>query len=234
MDIHFIAQAFPVILSAVPMTLFLTVVSTLLGLLLGFFIALARIYHVPVLEKLAVVFVSFIRGTPLLVQIYIAYYALPYIVYDIFLKLGHPIVMKDIPALLYAVVAFTFDAAAYLSETIRSSLESVDAGQMEAAYSVGMTRLQGMQRIVVPQALIVAIPNFGNLFLGFLKGTSLAFMISIKEIMAVSVIEASLSYDYIDAYLIASLIYLVIGIALERAFKQVEKKLQHFKAEVNV
>lgn len=234
MNLHFIAQAFPVILSAVPMTLFLTLASTLLGLVLGFFIALARIYHVPFFEKLGILFVSFIRGTPLLVQIYIAYYSLPYLVYDAFCRLGHPIVMKDIPALLYAVVAFTFNAAAYLSETIRSSLESVDTGQMEAAYSVGMSRLQGLRRVVVPQALVVAIPNFGNLFLGFLKGTSLAFMISIKEIMAVSVIEASLSYDYIDAYLIASVLYLVIGIAIERGFKLMGKKQKRYRTEVNV
>lgn len=232
MNFAFIGQAFPIILSAVPMTLFLTLVSTAVGLVLGFLIALTRIYNVPVLRRISIIFVSFVRGTPLLVQIYISYYALPYLIYELCQKLGYSIAMKDIPAILCALFAFSLNAAAYLSETIRSAVVAVDPGQMEAAYSVGMTRLQGMREIVVPQALVVAIPNFGNMFLGFLKGTSLAFMISIKEVMSVSVIEASVGYDYIESYLMASLIYLVIGFAFERVFMRIENNLKKYKTGV--
>lgn len=234
MDFVFIKEAFPIILAAVPMTLFLSLSSTLIGLIIGLLIALTRIYEIPVLRKISIIFVSFVRGTPLLVQIYLAYYAFPYIVYEIGRGFGCDVSIKNIPALIYAIVAFSFNAAAYLSEAIRSALQSVNSGQMEAAYSVGMTTTEGMKRIIIPQALIVAIPNLENLFLGFIKGTSLAFMISIKEVMAVAVIEASIGYNYIEAYLLASIIYLVIGFIFERLFKLVENNLKKYKAGVTL
>jgi L-cystine transport system permease protein len=231
-DFNFVKEAFPIILMAVPMTLFLAVTSMLIGLVIGLIIALIRIYKVPVLRRIAEIYVSFIRGTPLVVQIYLAYYALPYEIVKIANDWGAGWTEKSLPSTLYAIVAFSLNASGYLSEAIRSALESVDAGQMEAAYSIGMTRMQGMIRIVIPQALIVALPNFGNLFLGLIKGTSIAFMISVREIMAVSVIEASVGYDFVETYLMAAIIYLAICFIFERLFKVIESNLKAHRAEI--
>jgi L-cystine transport system permease protein len=233
-DIGFTIRAFPKILAAVPMTLFLTVVSMALGLIVGFIIALTRIYRVPVLQQISVAYVSLVRGTPLVVNIYIAYFGIPDLLYFLSQRYGWHINVQNIPALVYAIVAFTIDTSAYLSETIRSALGAVDSGQFEASYSIGMTKFQAYKRIIIPQALVIAIPSFGNLLLGLIKGTSLAFTISVMELMAVAKIQADIAYNYIEVYLIVSVIYWAICFTFEKIFSRIENKLNRFKVEVRL
>lgn len=230
----FAIKQFPVMLKAVPVTLLIAVISMLLGLIFGFLIAVCRIYRIPVLNKLSVLYVSFIRGTPILVQIYVIFYGIPLLLDFINIKMGWKLQSESISPLVYAVTAFTINTAAYQSEIIRSALNSTDAGQMEAAYSVGMTTSQGLIRIIIPQALIVALPNFGNTFIGLIKGTSLAFSVKVIEIMAVAKIVAGEGYRFLEMYLDAAIIYWVICFTLEKLLAILEKRLRRYESKMNL
>ena len=141
---EFMVRAIPEILKALPMTLNIAIVTMIFSLILSFFIALVRINKIPVLTRLATIYVSFIRGTPLLVQIYLAYYGLPKILDYIHLKYGFNIDVTNIPAIVFVYVAFILNVSGYLSETFRAAIQSVDKGQVEAALSIGMTKWQAM------------------------------------------------------------------------------------------
>ncbi|GAA3402444.1 amino acid ABC transporter permease [Paenibacillus hodogayensis] len=233
-SLAFALKQFPQLLKALPVTLLITVVSMAVGLALGTAIALCRMYRVPVLGQLAHVYVSFIRGTPLLVQIYVLFYGTPVLLDWLESQWGWPLPADGVPPLLYACFALSINTAAYQSEIIRSALGAVDSGQMEAAYSVGMSTRQALLRIVIPQALVSALPNFGNTFIGLVKGTSLAFSVKVVEIMAVAKIEAGDGYRYLEMYLNASILYWIICFGFERAFSVMEKRLsRHERAPVH-
>ena len=166
-------------------------VSISLALPLALATALVRIYRVPFLRQAAAVYVSFARGTPLLVQIYLAYYGLPKVLNHLGDRHGWSIDVSSIPAIAFIYLAFTLNVGAYASETIRASIEAIDKGQMEAALSVGMTRWQGMRRIVLPQAFTIALPSLGNTVIALLKDTSLAFLLSVVELMGEAKIQAA-------------------------------------------
>ncbi|BBI33307.1 amino acid ABC transporter permease [Cohnella abietis] len=229
-DIDFAIKSLPKIISGIPMTLLISVFAIMFGLMIGFLVTLCQMYKVPVLNRISMIYVSFIRGTPLLVQIYVTYYSLPMVIDWAGMKLGLNISSADLPPLAFALTAFTFYSGAYLSETIRSSLGSVDNGQMEAAYSVGLTTGQAFRRIIIPQAFVVAIPNIGNIFLGLIKGTSLAFTVMIIEVLSNAKIVAADGYRYMEAYVDAAIVYWVLCIFFERLFVWLEKRSGRFKA----
>jgi L-cystine transport system permease protein len=228
-DIQFAIQSLPKIISGVPMTLLIAVISLLFGLVIGFFVTLCRLYKVPVLNRLAMIYVSFIRGTPLLVQIYVIYYSLPMVFDWVMMKLGLNTTSANLPPLAFALAAFTIYSGAYLSEMIRSALSSVDPGQMEAAYSIGLTTGQSFRRIVIPQAIVVALPSMGNIFLSLVKGTSLAFTIMVMEVLAKAKIAAADGYRYMEAYVDAAIIYWVLCILFEKLFVWLEKRAGRYR-----
>lgn len=229
-DISFAIKSLPHIVAGIPMTLLISVFSILLGLVIGFLVTLCRMYKVPVLSQLGAVYVSFIRGTPLIVQIYVIYYALPMLFDWAGLKLGLPVSSADLPPLAFALTAFTIYSGAYLSETIRSSLSAVDAGQMEAAYSVGLTTWQGFRRIIIPQAFVIALPSIGNNFLGLVKGTSLAFSVMVIEVMSKAKVAAADGYRYMEAYVDAAIVYWALCILFEKLFAWLEKRSGRFRS----
>jgi len=232
-DLQFALATFPKILTGVPMTLFITLFSVSFGLYIGLLIAVCRIRQIPILKNIAAVYVSFIRGTPILIQLYIVFYGLPEFLTYLNQSQGMAISAEGLPHIIIALVAFTMNASAYLSENIRSALNSVNKGQMEAAYSVGMTTVQGLWRIVIPQALIVALPNFSNVFLEITKDTSLAFSVMIVEIMAKATVEASSGYKYLETYLDAAIIYFVVCYIFGHIFVLLEKRVKKYQ-EVNL
>ncbi|MDD3224833.1 MAG: amino acid ABC transporter permease [Clostridium sp.] len=227
-DFKFAIDSFPKILTGVPMTLFITIFSILIGLVVGLIISIIKIKKVPVLSQIAAVYVSFIRGTPILVQLYVVFYGLPELL-TYLNQSGMHVSPKGIPNVAIALIAFTFNASAYLSENIRSALMSVNKGQYEAGYSVGMTELQCLRRIIIPQALVVAVPNFSNIFLEITKDTSLAFTVMITEIMAQASIQASNGYKYLEAYVDAAIIYFIVCFIFGKLFDAVENKLKRYK-----
>lgn len=210
LNLSFMLRALGLALGAVPVTLNIVLVSLAFALPLGFFMALARIYRVKVLGELSGFYISFIRGTPVVLQILIVYSLLPSLLNAGVTRLGLGIKVFDLNPILYAYVVFTINSSAGLSEVFRSALLTVDKGQLEAALAAGLSPVQAFRRIVIPQALIAALPNLCNLTVGLIKSSSLAFMMTVKDITAAAKIAASYGYNYIEAYLDIFLVYILI------------------------
>ena len=200
------------LLAGFKMTIPLTVISFSIGLVIALFTALVQTAKVPVLRKLARFYVWIIRGTPMIVQLFVVYFGLPNI--GILLS-----------AFASAVLVFSVSVGAYCSETVRAAIESVPVGQMEAGYCVGMNYWQIMYRIVIPQALRTAFPPLSNSLIGLVKDTSLAYSISIVEIMATAQRIATRTYDYFLLYIEAAFVYLIFCTVLQWMQRYLEGKL---------
>ena len=224
-DFGLIFTQIPTLLAYLPVTLFITIFSMLLGVILGLIIAIVKMNKIPVLTQIAAVFVSFIRGTPLLVQLYLSFYGIPILLRYINYFYDTNFNMNGLPPMLFVLIAFSFNEAAYNSETIRAALQSVNKGQIEAAQSLGMTYGQLLRRIVIPEAFIVALPNLGNTLIGLLKGTSLAFVCSVTEMTGRGKTLAGHSYRYFEVYISLALIYWALTILIELLVKYLEKRL---------
>ena len=224
MNFTFIKEALPQVLTAIPVTLEMALLATLAGWILGILIAVARRNKIPVVSQICAVFVSFIRGVPMVILLYVAYYALPMMIYS-----ATGVDTTSIPAIWYAIVALSLDQAAYSSEVFRAALDSVNRGQQEAAWSVGMTTWQAMRRIVFPQALAVALPNLSGLFVGIIKGTSLAYYVGVYEITATANLLANPGLNFIEAYVITTVIYELISFICNRLFHTAETRLNRFR-----
>lgn len=223
LDFNYMLESFPKILSGAPVSILIASVAIFFGLILGLLLALIRIYNIKILKQLAIVYVSFFRGTPLLVQIFLCYYGLPMFLQSI---QGSSVDVSYIPPIIFIYISLSLNVSAYLSETIRGAILSVPKGQIEAAHSLGMNNVQTLRRVILPQALKVALPNFSNTFISILKDTSLAFTISVPEIVGEAKIIAGRTSRFFEVYIVAALIYWVLCIILEQAFKIVERKLQ--------
>lgn len=193
-------------------TLPLTAASFALGLVLALTIALVQVAHVPLLRQAARLYVWLFRGTPMIVQLFIVFY-------------GMPNIGISLPAFPAAVLVFALNTGAYASETIRAAVESVSAGQMEAGYMVGMSYLQIMRCIVIPQALRTAFPPLFNSLIGLVKDTSLAANITVVEMFRQAQLIASRTYEVFALYCEVALIYLLFCTVLTRLQAGCEKRL---------
>jgi len=216
-----IAQLLP----KLPITLLMTVVSAIIGLGLGFLIAVVKIRNTPVLTQICSVFVSFMRGTPQLVQLFLSFYGFPILVEWLAQHMGVIANVNAIPALVYVFIAFGLNEAAYTSETFRAALLSVNKNEIEAARSIGLTNVQTMMRIILPSALIVALPNLVNSFISLLKATSLAFTVTIIDIMGQTRIIAGANLRFFEAYIAVALVYWTMCLLIEQVAKRIERKL---------
>lgn len=216
-----IAQLLP----KLPITLLMTVVSAIIGLGLGFLIAVVKIRNIPVFTQICSVFVSFMRGTPQLVQLFLSFYGFPILVEWLSQQMGVTANVNAIPALVYVFIAFGLNEAAYTSETFRAALLSVNKNEIEAARSIGLTNVQTMMRIILPSALIVALPNLVNSFISLLKATSLAFTVTIIDIMGQTRIIAGANLRFFEAYIAVALVYWAMCLLIEQVAKRIERKL---------
>ncbi|MDR3163949.1 MAG: amino acid ABC transporter permease [Synergistaceae bacterium] len=228
-DIEFMISTIPEIIAFLPITLTITVIASFAGLLIGFGVALIRYFNVRFAVGACKIYISFIRGTPTLTQLLLVYYGLPILLNGINERFGIALSVNAVPKIVFAAVAFSVNAGAYLSEIIRSAMLSVDAGQMEACQSVNMTTWQAMRIITLPQAFAVALPSLGNWFISMLKETSLVFNISVVEIMAQSKIVASRSFRFFETYVVVSLIYWICCIVLEQVLAVLERKSRRYE-----
>jgi His/Glu/Gln/Arg/opine family amino acid ABC transporter permease subunit len=228
-DVRFFLSTFPELARVVPLTLKITGVAMVLALGVGLAVALARIHHVPVLSRLAAGYVSFIRGTPLLVQIYLSYYGIPVLLGWARDRFGLGLDLSNVPAIAFIYFAFTLNVGAYLSETIRAAILAIDRGQVEAALAIGMTPWQGLRRIVLPQALAVALPSFGNTLIALVKDTSLAFMISVVDLMGEAKILGARGLRFFEVYIAVALIYWLICLVIERTVAVLELRVRRFE-----
>ena len=229
-DLDFMISEIPEFLYYLPVTLGIAFAAGILALCIGFTVALIRYFNVPVLKKICIVYVSFARGTPCLVQLLLAYYGIPIFLKSLNAYLGTNISVNGIPATVFAITALSLNIGAFMSETLRSSLLSVDKGQFEACYSVNMTTFQALRRIVIPQAFTVAIPPLGNTFISLVKDTSLIFSISVVEMMAVAKIVGGRSFRFFEVYIVVALIYWLVCILLERVVVIAEKRFRKYQA----
>ena len=216
----------PVLLNSLPVTLYLTVLAMLGGLVLGLAVALVKIYRVPVLREICAVYVSVTRGTPIIVQLYLTYFGIPLALKYINYYNGTAYNVNNVPSIVFVLVALSLNQAAYSSETLRAAILSVDKGQIEAAQSMGMSAGQILRRIIVPQAFVVALPSLGNSLIVMLKETSLAFVCSVVEITARAKIIAGNSYRFFEAYCSVAIIYWVLTLAVEQIVRWTERRIR--------
>ena len=224
-DVEFMLESTLKILQAFPVTAALTLVSMGVGTILGLLIALARVYKVPVVKEICKGYISFIRGVPTVVLLYVVFFALPHFAAVLNQTYGWSLPV-NIPSFPLAIIALAVDVSAYISEAIRSAFNSVSAGQMEAAYSIGMTRVQALQRIILPQVAVIALPPLENQFLILLRSTSLAYMIGVKEMMAMGTSIGNDVYRFVEVYIILAVIYWIICVIVEHGFSKMNTKIR--------
>ncbi len=225
LNTEFMIKTFWASFKAIPVTLEITFISILLAILPAFGIAMARLKNRKPWAGIGAVYVSFMRGTPILLQILIVYSILPSCLNLLFKKIAPSINVFDLNPIIYAFTVFTLNTIATLSEVFRSAMQTVDKGQFEAALCSGLTYFQAYRRIIIPQAMVSAIPNICNLCVNLIKNTSLAFMMTVKDITAVAKIQASYGFNYIEAYLDIFVIYIIVCTVVQVIFKILEKKL---------
>lgn len=230
LDTEFMWNTFWKVLSGIPVTLNITVIALLVSVPLGFFMALSKSGNGKIGRRIITGYVSFIRGTPVVLQILFIYSILPttlnYLIKTVW-GLNFNIFRAD--PIIYAYIVFILNTTAVLSEVFRSALATVSHGQLEAALSVGLSKSQAYIRIIIPQALVAALPNICNSTISLLKSTSLAFMMTVKDITAIAKIEASFGYNYLEAYLVIFFVYILLCTAVQLIFHIVERYLSSYK-----
>ncbi|WP_270371179.1 amino acid ABC transporter permease [Aerococcus urinaeequi] len=196
-DFQYMLEVIPNLLVYIPTTLYITVISMVVAIIIGGFFAIILSNKVPVLSQLVQVLSSFFRGTPAIVQLLLVYFGLPQIIPA----------LTSMTATQASILALSLNTAAYLAEVFRAALASVDAGQVEAAMSVGLNYRQTLRGIILPQALRNALPGTGNTFVSLMKNSSLAFTIGVVEIVAQGKILAAASLRFFEVYFAIALIY---------------------------
>jgi L-cystine transport system permease protein len=230
LDYRFLVETFFVALSGVPTALSITIVALIIALPLGFLLALSRINQIPVLNRLAQIYVSFVRGTPVIIQIFIIYSSVPLMLTSIFEKYAVEMNVYDVNPIWYAFIVFSLNTTAILTEVFRSAISTVSKGQLEASYAVGLTTVQAFRRIIIPQTLVVALPNICTATVNLIKATSLGYALSLQEITLKAKVAANVGYNYVEAYIDIFLVYLILCSLVEYLFKRYEKRVSRFKA----
>ena len=215
LDLEYMLGLAPVILRYVPLTLGMALASMALALALALALAVVRVLRVPVLDRVVAVFISFFRGTPLLVQLFLFYYGLPQVLSF----------LTNINGVTAAIMGLTLHFSAYMAESIRGAILGIDRSQWEAAQSVGMTQAQMMRRIILPQAARIAAPTLLNYFIDMIKSTSLAFTLGVTEMMGAAQKEAAGSFRYFEAFLVVAVIYWIMVEALSVVQRRMEARM---------
>ncbi|HEM3671571.1 TPA: amino acid ABC transporter permease [Streptococcus suis] len=220
MDIQYIISTYLKTLAGVPVTLGIMLVSIILSFFPALFLALGRHYKVKGVTSFSIIYLAFIRSTPQILLILFFYSLFPSLLNNLFKGTG--INVFNIPPIAYAFVIFSLMTIGSLSEIIRSAILTVDKGQLEAAQAIGLTNSQAYIRIVFPQALRSALPNLCNLVINLVKGTSLVFVMTVKDITAIAKIEAAYGYQYFESYLVIFLMYILICGLIQFLFNKLE------------
>jgi len=211
-DMNLVVNSFPLLLIGAGVTIQITVLSTAIGFVIGLVVGVARISHLRPLRLLAEVYVEFFRGTPLLVQIFLFYFALPVIT------------GQRIDPFIAAISACGITSGAYVAEIFRAGIQSVDEGQMEAGRSLGMTWLQTMRYIIVPQAFKRVIPPLGNEFIAMLKDSSLVSVIGFEELTRRGQLIIAKTYGSFEIWMSVAVIYLVMTLTISRFVAYLERR----------
>jgi polar amino acid transport system permease protein len=209
-DLSIIVKRFPFFWEAAMVTLTITALGIIVGMIIGLIMALFRISHNRFLKSIARIYIFVIRGTPLLLQLFIIYYGLTALV--------------TIPPFPSAVIALAVHNGAYIGEIFRGAIVSIDRGQMEAARSIGMTHSKAMSRIIMPQAFKRAIPPLGNQFIIALKDSSLASTVTVPELLLKGRQLGSSSFKYMEMLVIVAIYYLILTTIFNIIVSKTEKR----------
>lgn len=211
-DMNLVVNSFPLLLVGAGVTIQITALSTAIGFVIGLIVGVARISNLRLLRMLAEVYVEFFRGTPLLVQIFLFYFALPVIT------------GQRIDPFIAAISACGINSGAYVAEIFRAGIQSIDDGQMEAGRSLGMTWLQTMRYIIVPQAFKRVIPPLGNEFIAMLKDSSLVSVIGFEELTRRGQLIIAKTYGSFEIWMSVAVIYLVMTLTISRFVAYLERR----------
>lgn len=207
-------SSLPVLAQGAWMTIRLTCIAVGLGILIGTFLGMGRVSSVKIIFGLSSSYVHFIRGTPLLVQLFFIYYALPIV-------LG-----RHVPPFAAAIVAMSLNSAAYVAEIVRAGIQSIDRGQMEAARSLGMTYQQAMLHIIIPQTFKRIIPPLGNEFIAMLKDSSLVSAIALEELVRKGQIIYGRTYKSFEVWTAVALFFLLMTLPITALVNYTERRMK--------
>ena len=225
-DFKILLESIVKIAVIVPKTFILAMFILLLSLILGACIALIQQYKVPLFSQIIRVVQSFLRGTPNVVLLFLMYYALPEILNFLAHLVGVDFDANSLHPVVIVIVTFSISYSVFQSEIIRGSILSIEKGQIEAAQSLGFSFWQTFRRVMIPQALAEAFPDILNSLLVIIKALSLAYLISVVDILGQAKMVGAISYRYLEAFVGAALIYWVIGIILTTISNRFELKLR--------
>ena len=224
MDLDYIAKTFLETLKGVPTTLIIMIVAMVLSFLPALFLALGQIYKVKGVRTFSLVYLAFIRATPPILLILFFYSLFPSLLNQFLKSIGSDVDIFKLNPIYYAFIIYSLMTTGSLSEILRSAILTVDKGQLEAAQAIGLTTSQAYVRIIFPQALRSALPNLANLVINIVKGTSLVFVMTIKDITAIARVEASYGYQYFESYFVIFLQYILICGLIQWGFSILEKR----------
>ena len=213
LNVDLMINSLPLLIVGAGITIQITAISVGLGLIIGMFVGIARICNVKVLRALATVYIDFLRGTPLLVQIFLIYFALPMVV------------GQRVAPFIAAITACGINSGAYIAEIFRAGIQAIDEGQMEAGRSLGMSWVQTMRNIIVPQTFKNVIPPLGNEFIALLKDSSLVSVIGFEELTRRGQLIIARTYGSLEIWITVALIYLVMTLTISRLVSYMEKRL---------
>jgi len=215
-------KVFPKVISCLSVNLHIVFWSMLFGTILAIFVALIRVYKIPVISAFLGIYISFMRGTPLLVQMMIAFYGIPIVLGNLFMNL-FGINLNRLEPVIFVEIAIILNEGAFLGEIFRGAITSVPAVQAEAGYSIGMTGVQTFFRIVLPQAFKVALPHYGVDFIGVFQNTSLVFILGVVDVLGKAKTIGAATGHSIEGYLAATIIYIFFSLFLKGLFYYLNK-----------
>lgn len=207
-----VVNSFPLLLVGAGVTIKITALSVALGVVIGLFVGISRISRIKILRVLAAIYVDFFRGTPLLVQIFLVYFALPVIT------------GQRVDPFVAAIGSCGINSGAYVAEIFRAGIQSIDKGQMEAGRSLGMTWVQTMRYIIVPQAFKRVIPPLGNEFIALLKDSSLVSVIGFEELTRRGQLIIAKTYGSLEIWISVAVIYLAMTLTISRFVAYLERR----------
>lgn len=209
MDFGFLVDYYKFIISGTSNTLMLSFITVILGLIGGIVLSIMKLSKFKILQNISGAYIAFIRGTPLLVQLYIVYYGL-----------------KDIPMFVAGVIAMSINSSAYIAEIIRAGIMAVDKGQFEATKSLGMTGAMAYKEVILPQAFKNILPALGNEFIVLIKESAIVSVIGLHDLMYNVDTIRGITYKPFEPLLVAALIYFILTAVLSKGFGVIERRLQ--------
>lgn len=215
MDFQYMIEVFPQVASYIPVTIFLAVISMFFSMIIGLIVAFGRRSDYRFISWLSAAYISVFRGVPTVVQLFIIYFGLPQLFPS----------MSTLSASAAAIIGFSFKEASYLAEIFRAALDSVDNGQIEAGLSVGMKTWKIYQKVVIPQAIVNAVPGTLNVFISLVKESSIVFTLGVTEVFASAKLIASSSMLYFETYVVVGFIYWLIVVLITWLQGKLETKI---------